>query len=165
MKIVGTINEIGDSTKAVPYSIRYGNADDYDPQIRHEGKFKLNGLTYIVELGVYDLTNLDVAFGLHTKGLHPLAAVDKGLEHAFKVMATVVAMTKEVIMTMHKKHGYSIETITFGSSAMGKAAMDPKKKDQRTKLYTAFIKKALPGAKIHQSLNHVEIQVPMGIYK
>jgi hypothetical protein len=167
MKIVGTINEIGDSARPFPYSM------DIHPLQKLKGilpavliaKFKTDkGFNYIVDINVGD-NELYVDFSL-ARGHNKYDVVNQGLEQAFKVMATVVAIAKEVVDIAWKKYKHPVYTIEFSLATEGATGKDAsvKKGNQRMKLYAAFIKKAIPGAKI-TGTDDIIVMVPDGYYK
>lgn len=94
--------------------------------------------------------------------------VDAGLAHAFRVMATVVAATKEFVQKVWKKEGIKATEIAFDSDSSGKQgdSPHPRKQEQRNKLYIAFIKKEISGAKVDfHPMGEIRVEIPDRFYK
>jgi hypothetical protein len=162
MKITGTINEIGNSTKAMPYSILFSKTSSHG--VNYEGRFTLNNVKYLVTMFfAYNDNSLQVGFSTH----YGMGVVDIGIGHALQVMATVVKMAKDFIKEL-KKQEFIVRFIAFdvAKDLTNYGTVSDKKGNQRLKLYTAFIKKALPGAGIHMTGNSkgsINIIVNIGV--
>jgi len=148
IKLASLLQEIGDATSPVPYTKTSEKPDKYETKIKYE--FKIGEDTYIVSLFVSDLdltlpsntdqqkgsTGMAVIFGLKTDRYGDTSAGDtsrtnKGVQ--YQVMSTVTKIIKDYI----DKH-----------PELAKISYEPVKKSKedqgRTKLYRAYVTKALP---------------------
>jgi hypothetical protein len=156
------LNEIGDSRKPYPYTLK---VNIFDRATWGEAEFKSDSKqNYSVDLYVRNGSGmLIVSF----KANQEFNTTNAGLPEAFRVMATVIKASKEFIDILWKEHEIKLKYLTYETATVGKNSDDLsyKKLNQRNKLYLAFIKKELPGAKISQSDEYTKITLPKNYYK
>ena len=159
IKLLDLLKEIGDAS-TVPYDYRLDEShverDEDTGEIIEQNFHALYGSDYMQDTGdIYDSQiyvgierlsdgeiDMEISFGTLEGGQ---TITDRGVKEAMKVMATVVAVVKEVMKTMQRpdQWGRKPDYISFSPARTGKTDtdLDPKFARQRQKLYTAFINK------------------------
>lgn len=99
--------------------------------------------------------NLDVSFGTQSpkKGETEYNLTDSGLKHMFDVLYTITFIVEDYIKNIKDTYGknHEINNIVYFSSNYKNKPMDGNKNkgyEQREKLYSYFLKKLYPNAKI-----------------
>jgi hypothetical protein len=152
--------EIGDSTKAVKYNLMI-------PPFADEmvvGWFNIdNKVSYQVQMvpkGTMRFSGYEILFSANGSSV----TSDAGLYYAFKAIATIIAMVKEVVQKK-KEMNDPVDFIKFEGSAVLKDEernSSNKKYIQRLKLYNAFVKKAISGTgwKATFTRSETKIKIP-----
>ena len=173
------LDEIGNSARPYKYKIQYkrsnieGFVNGDLTQVMDIVRFKTDlGHHYFIDhISMRKAIHgnmLEVGFGVFPdKKKNPYASAfdltGGGLEEAFKVMATVISATAEVLKEFHKKYDLQFQWLMFSSSQVGKGNGD-KASEQREKLYKAFIRKQPHLGKITSS-GKTMVEIKPGFYK
>ena len=161
IKLRDLLTEIGETTDTYRYfPEKLSRVRNDDPTFfRSFNRFEAeDGESYTVTIEAYGdededegvwewLPTIDVAFTARSTGFG--AKGDKLSRQTFKVMATVAKIIKDFI----EEHEW-VKSFKFDVS-------DPNKNDTvaKTKLYIAFIKKQMPGAKIEKLGGYYKVRV------
>lgn len=138
------LNEIGDSNRPYkhgPIKIKKERGAFFKATV----KFKTDNDKFEINLNtLMDLTEVDFysdQFGFE--------ASDAGLQQAFKIIATVMKVTKEYLHLLNDEYGHKSNVII--SNAENAVKKNRNKGEQRTRLYLQFAKKQLKQVKSVES--------------
>lgn len=140
--------EIGDSRKPYAYKIKFGRQVKNGKMVPDKIRATFRAVAGDFRVFFWEQRHLaGHSFEVGFEGPDGEKLTDAGIASAFRIIATMIAIIKDVIKQFPAHYdGAEVSQISFKSSEHGKSGFnDSKASKQRLKLYNAFVKHELRG--------------------